>query len=811
MEAVARAVARLSDPALCAHCEDVCGSDAVVSADGTFCCRGCASVFSILKAHALDGFYACAAAPGTSQRAAADRDPSRFAVLDDPESASRFIHFNDGQMARAALSIPAIHCASCVWLLEQLWRFDPGVARTEVDLLRRALRVDFHPGTTSLRRIAERLASLGYEPVVTSEHAAGAGAGSVPDRRLYLQLGVAGFAFGNIMLFSIPRYANGMPLDGGFQRLFDLLNLALALPVLVFSAAGYFQRARQALRSRTMALDVPIAMGLAVLFGRSVFEIATASGEGFLDSFSGLVFFLLIGRLFQQKAFDRVAFDRTFRSFLPLSVQVEGTSGLSAVPIDRVRPGDCMVVRRHEVVPTDAALLDGGGSVDYAFITGEQAPIHIRQGEVVRAGGRVAGRAMRLRALREVSHTQLAGFWNNRVFNEPKTHWLTGIGARFGGWFTGGAIAFAAAGAIAWWPDASASVSVATAVLIVACPCALTLAAPITLGTAMGILGTRGLYLRNPAVALDLSRIDAVVFDKTGTLTTPGASPAVEVHGLGARAVALVQRLAGESVHPASRAIAAALAVPETAAAAALPQPRFVRDVVGHGVCGTVDGRRVAIGTASFVAAETGARLNGPDDAICAAAGDEHGWLRVTAAARPGIAQAAEALAEGRELYLLSGDNPSDRTRWETTFGGRMHFGQAPQDKLAFIAGLQARGRRVLMVGDGLNDAGALAAADVGIAVSDDTACLAPACDAVIDGGRLADLAAFLRYAGRARHVVIACFIVSLLYNAVGLGLALSGALTPLASAILMPVSSLTIVALSSGAMRWSARGLRTA
>jgi Cu+-exporting ATPase len=803
------AIEAVDSAVLCRHCGENCEADTVLTAEGAFCCRGCESVYSILKAHRLEQFYVCDVSPGLSQKKAAERDPSRFAVLDDPAIASRLVTFDDGRVARATFSIPAIHCASCVWLLEQLWRFDEGVSRAEVDLLRRAVHVDFRRASTSLRRIAEQLAALGYEPAITTEE----GRLLVPPsaRRLYLQLGVAGFAFGNIMLFSIPRYANGEPLEGGFQRLFDGLNLLFALPVLLFSASDYFRTAWQAVRTRTMALEVPVALGLVVLFARSVADIATSRGEGFLDSFAGLVFFLLIGRLFQQKVFERVAFDRTFRSFLPLSALVEMDGALRPLPIERLRSGDRIVMRPHEVVPADAALLDDAGEIDYAFLTGEQTPVPVRRAEIVRAGGRVVGHAIRLGVLREVSHSQLATFWTNQIFAKPKAHSLANVAARFGGWFTAGAISLALAGAVAWWPDAAASASVATAVLIIACPCALTISAPLTLGTAMGLLGTRGLYLKHPAVALDLSRVDTIAFDKTGTLTASEGELTLEHRGLSDRALALARRLAAQSVHPTSRAIAAGAArggrsEHSAVALTALPAPRLVREVAGQGISGLVDGGRVAIGTASFITAETGTRIAGPGDVTYVAAGGEIGLVRISAAPRPGIERAAQDLSGAHDLCLLSGDHARERSRWSRLFGRRMHFRQSPHDKLAFIRDAQATGRRVLMVGDGLNDAGALAAADVGMAVANDTACMTPACDAVISGRRLADLPAFLRYARRARQVVLVCFVVSVAYNGVGLTLALTGGLTPLASAILMPVSSLTIVAISAGAMRWSAR-----
>ena len=786
---------------LCRHCGDPCDLDAVRTPDGAFCCRGCETVFTLLRTSGLDAFYACEIVPGTSQKRTRSLDKDRFAVLDDPAVAARLITFNDGVTARATLSVPSIHCASCVWLLEQLWRFDDGVTRSEVDLLRRSVRVEYRPEATSLRRIAERVASLGYEPLVSPEDAAPQP--PARRRRLHLQVGVAGFAFGNIMLFSIPRYVNGAPLDGGFQQLFDVLNVVFAIPVLLFSAQDYFRTAWHAIRGRSMALEVPVALGLAVLFLRSVVDIATAHSEGFLDSFAGLVFFLLLGRLFQQKVFDRIAFDRTFRSFLPLSVRVERNGEAELVPLEQLQTGDSIQIRRNEVVPADAILLDESGAVDYAFITGEQRPVAVQQGEIVRAGGRAAERAMRLRVVRDVSHSHLASLWNNPIFAKPKSPWLTDIAARFGAWFTFGAIALAAAGAIAWWPDAGEAASVATAVLIIACPCALTLAAPITLGTAMGQLGVRGFYLKQPAVAFDLSRIDLIVFDKTGTLTGGSERSVDEASPLSRRAWALIRTLASHSLHPVSRAIAGISTVDST------PQHIVsmtnLVEVPGEGISGVINGVEVAIGGADF-AGRPDDKLTQDAGRTFVRAGNERGWVRLSPAIRPGAEAAARALSKTYDMYLLSGDHDGERARWAGVFGANMRFRQTPQDKLAFVTEARGNERRVLMIGDGLNDSGALAAADVGITVSDETACIVPACDAVISGTRLDDLPAFIAYASRARTVVLVCFIVSVVYNVLGLTLALRGGLTPLASAILMPVSSLTIVALSSGAMRWSAR-----
>ena len=305
-------------------------------------------MYSVLANHALTGFYACDVNAGRSQKAASRRDPDRFAVLDDPAIASRFLKRLAPGTVRATFAVPAIHCASCVWLLERLWKFDQGIGRSEVDVLTRSVCIDFDPNRTSVRTIAERLGSLGYEPVLDAEKASLA----IPAERraLYLKIGVAGFAFGNMMLFSIPRYLNGAPLEPAFQHLFDILNLVFALPVLVYSASGYFSGAWRALTARQITLDVPIALGLIALFGRSVADISQSQGPGFLDSFAGLVFFLLIGRLFQQKAFERIAFDRSARSFLPLAAHVERDGLTELTPIDRLEAGDTVRLRPNSAI-----------------------------------------------------------------------------------------------------------------------------------------------------------------------------------------------------------------------------------------------------------------------------------------------------------------------------------------------------------------------------------------------------------------------------------------------------------------------------
>jgi P-type Cu+ transporter len=794
---------------LCRHCGSDCGPEPVRAGRDLFCCHGCATVFGLLAEHGLSHYYECEVTPGVSQRAAEPRPLDRFAAFDDPAVAASVRLFDDGQIAGAVFAVPDLHCGACVWLLERLWRVDEGIVRTEADLVRRTVQVWYRPERLSLREVAERLASIGYEPAIEtpadpSHTKSAAGAAARSRRTLLLQIGVAGFAFGNAMIFSIPRYANGGAVDPFQQSLFNSLNLALAAPVLFFSASGYFTAAWRALAARTITLDVPVALGLIVLFARSVSDIVSGRDAGFLDSFTGLVFVLLLGRLFQQKTIAHLSFERTFRSFLPLSVQVEGPHGPRPTPVDRVVAGDRLVLRGYEVVPVDAQLLDEAGCVDYAFVTGESTPVALRRGATVQAGGRVVGSRLHLLALSRASDSRLAALWTNPAFSTAKTSAFATLSARFGAGFTLITVALAGAGAWSWWPDAGMAVQVFTAVLIIACPCALTVAAPIALGTAMETLSRHGLYLRRPAVALELARIDAIAFDKTGTLTMARAGATVVHQGLTADEWRLARRLAAESVHPVSRAIAGAEEAPVGIVSSC-------QETAGQGIRGRVDGHDVAIGTSDYVSRQIGRIVPAGDTTVIAIDGRPCGRVWIGGIPRDGMAEAVAVLRQSHTIDLISGDYSAEASRWRPAFGERMSFRQSPEQKLAFVTAQRAAGRRVLMVGDGLNDAGAFAAADVGLAVCETSTCFVPACDALIDGRHLRELPSLLRYARRVEPVIAACFIVSLAFNAIGLTLALTGTLTPLAAAILMPTSSLTIVALSAGGMRWYARDLRAA
>ncbi len=784
---------------VCAHCGDPCADGAIVVDERSFCCTGCSSVYQILQSHDMCDYYGIDPKAGISQRTPR-YGADAYAVLDDPSVMHRFVEFQRDTTIHLRFEIPSMHCASCVWLLDRLDRFDEGVQSSEVDFMRKTVRVVIDTRRTAASNVAMLLSQLGYEPLL---HGEGTEAATDHERRLrlrtmYIRIGIAAFAAGNLMMIAAAQYlAVGETIDPTLKRVFDLLSIALAVPVLLYSAAPWYRSAWGALRHRTVNLDVPVALGISTLFVRSVIDIAMGSGEGYLDSFAGLVLFLLVGRLFQQKAFDAVSFDRTYRSFFPLSVRVERQGAEHVVPIDQVSPGDVLHVRNGEVIPCDAVLTSAAAFVDYAFVTGESVPVECSDGALVHAGGRVVGRGARLTAVKNVSQSYLASLWERNGTKTDRRSYMD-ISDRFGKWFTAFAIAVAVLGLIAWLPDWQMALTVFTAVLIIACPCALTIAAPVTLGTAIGRLSLRGIYVRNAVTLMDLTRITAVVFDKTGTLTEAVHRVQVDHRDLSDEAWQAVQAVAAHSTHPISRSIAGSSVSSNVS---------DVEEVVGQGIRGTSHGYQVAIGRREFVAPGDNQESDTTVAAWLAVNGQLAGAVRITPTLRSGVRAMIATLRKRLAVVLSTGDSDRDRDVFVDAFGpGQMHFEQRPHEKVATITSAKGTNGRVLMVGDGLNDAAAMAAADASVAVTDGTSTLVPACDVVMPAVELQHLPRLLDYAGIMTSVIKASFIFTVFYNAVGLGLALAGLLSPLITAILMPVSSLIVIGISVFGARFYAR-----
>jgi P-type Cu+ transporter len=844
------------EPAACFHCGEPCYDPSLMEEDKAFCCRGCLFVHDLLAESGLGRFYDLNRHPGVRIRQAARRD--QWAYLDDPALQQRLLDFTDGKVSRVTFQIPAIHCVACVWLLENLFRLHLGIGRSQVNFPRREAAITFAPEKIALSELVGLLASIGYEPVLTLGELEKR-KGDPGRKRQWLQVGIAGFAFGNIMLLSLPGYL-GLDSSSGplFRVIFGYLSLALAAPVVFYSAADYWRSAGLSLRQRMLTLDVPIVVGLAALYAQSAYEIVLGRGPGYLDSLAGLVFFLLCGRVFQQKTHDRMAFDRDFKCFFPLSVTRKTAAGEESIPISTLQVGDRLLLRNGELVPADARLVNGPACIDYSFVTGEAEPVAKVAGDYLYAGGRQMGGVIEVETVKAVSQSHLTSLWNHEAFQKDRESDLNTLTNRFGRWFTLIVIAVAVGAGVFWlvFGDTGRAVKAFISVLIVACPCALALAAPFALGTAQRVLAWIEVFLKNGLVLERMAGVEAIVFDKTGTLTA-GAAEGVAFHakseirrpkaeGSQTRptsqslltSAATERELSGEeqgwvcavarhSTHPLAVRIGQALA----GAPLAVPVAGFV-ETPGCGIEGRVEGHEVRLGSRAWLekcgvvtkeAAEASAGPNGDSTSVPNASetlqaqgsvvslaidGKLRGAFVLANAVRPETDELLRDLAVRYDLALLSGDNEKERERFRSLFGNdaALHFNQSPLDKLGFIRRLQESGKTVMMVGDGLNDAGALKQSDVGVAVVEKVGAFSPASDVILAAGQVPRLSRILDLARRATQIVRLSFAISFLYNAFGISIAAAGILSPVICAILMPLSSISVVLFACGATRLAAK-----
>ena len=777
----------------CYHCGEPCEEELIEFGDKAFCCNGCKMVYEILDENGLCNYYDLQNSPGISLK---NRDfEEKFAFLDNEEIKEKLLNYSSDILSKVVFYIPAIHCSSCIWLLEHLNTLREGIISSRVNFVRKEASIDFNPEEVSLKTVVELLATVGYEPEINLQNATETKTKS-ENKKLFLQIGIAGFSFLNIMMLSFPEYLGFEGMDRDIQRFISYLNMGLSLPVVFFSASNYFISAYKGLAQRYVNIDVPIALGITALFARSLYEIITYTGAGYLDSLSGLVFFLLVGKWFQSKTYESLSFERDYKSYFPLAISKINGDEKQVVQVMELVEGDLIEVRNREVIPADAILMSDEAAIDYSFVTGEAEAIQKKNGDRIYAGGRQVGHPINLQIIKEVSQSYLTQLWNSDTFQQQGKY--DNLIDKVGKYFTYGVLLIATATGAFWlWVEPANILNSVTAVLIVACPCALSLATPFTLGNAMTILGRHKLYLKNTNVLEKLWHITLIVFDKTGTLTK-GTSGNVHFHGLLSQEDKnLIAATAAGSTHPLSRMITA-----ETFTSANYTADIF-EEHQGQGLKGVVEGHKVLLGSENWVTGKSNSIIDNSTTVYLSIDDEEKGYYTFGNVYRQEVDSAITDLTRYK-LAVLSGDNESERERLASFFpeGSEMAFKQKPEDKLAFIKSKQDKGEKVVMFGDGLNDAGALKQAEVGIAVTEDISAFTPASDAILYGGNFHNMGKYLKFAKSTKKVIIASFIISFVYNLVGLSFAISANLTPLFAAILMPLSSITVVAFATFVVR---------
>ena len=595
------------------------------------------------------------------------------------------------------------------------------------------------------------------------------------------------------MFLSFPEYFEvGEFWLEQFKPMFRWLMFAFSIPVVFYSARDYFISAFKGLRSKILNIDVPIAIGVSVLFIRSTTEIILDMGSGFFDSLTGLIFFLLLGKYFQQKTYSFLSFERDYKSYFPIGITKITSEGKEeSIQVYDIEKGDRLLIRNEELIPVDCILIKGNARIDYSFVTGESKTLSKKSGDKLFAGGKQLDGSIEVDVLKSVEQSYLTQLWSNDVFKKDKSLSFTNITNQISKRFTISILIIAVL-ATAFWliEDSSKAINVFTSVLIIACPCALALAAPFTFGNVLRIFGKKKFYLKNASVIEQLAKIDTLIFDKTGTITA-NKETTVNYEGLklSEEEESLLKSTLRGSNHPLSRSLYSLLNEHDIVTLDAFEEH------LGKGIEATYKSNNIKVGSAPFVGySNDSAILN---TTVHISTNNQYkGKFTFYNAYRKGLSQLFNNLKKEFDIVILSGDNEGERENLTKLLPTKtkLLFNQKPEDKLEYIKYHQSEGANVLMIGDGLNDAGALAQSNVGIAISENVNVFSPACDAILDASKFNQLYNFIKVSKSAIKIIKWSFVLSFIYNSVGIYFAVTGQLAPVVAAILMPLSSISIV-----------------
>lgn len=785
----------------CVHCGEDCGKHPIVWDEKPFCCHGCKTVFQILNEKKLDKYYEIQPMAGIK----VDQPDmgEKYAYLDLDEIKEKLLDFSDSGTSKITLFIPTIHCASCIWLLENLASLNSGISNSFVNFPKKEVSVTFKHQQISLRQLVELLASIHYLPEITLDKLDKKKYKNT-NRTLLLKIGIAGFSLLNVMLYAFPAYLpGGDQLGESFTSFFGWMSFILSLPVVFYCASDYYLSAFKGLKHKIVNIDLPITLGIFALFFQSSYEILTGHGIGFLDSLVGLVFFLLIGKWYQGLTYQALSFERNYKSYFPVAVTKIVDKQEITIPLSKLAEGDHIIIRNQELIPTDTKLLKGTANIDYSFVTGESIPVEKNIGEMIFAGGRQVGSTIELEVIKSVEQSYLTQLWNQDANKTESPTRLKKIINKVSEYFTVIVLLIAFSAAIYWLlVNPSLALFAFTSVLIIACPCALALTVPFTFGSTMRVYGRKGFYLKNTDVIENLNKADTVVFDKTGTITL---NQKMKVEFIGDKLtdteLQMIKSVVYNSSHPLSITIKDSIETDE------LLEVEGFREIPAMGITGVVNKKRVNIGSKKFVLGKEDLK---PDSTnVYVFIGEKVlGYYKIENSYREGLEEVISKLKNKYKLYLLSGDNDSERKNLENIFGNETEllFNQSPSDKMDFIKKLKQEGRKVLMIGDGLNDAGALMESDAGLTIADNIYSFSPACDGIIESTKFGKLDRFIRFTKTSMRIVKGSFVISFIYNIIGISLAVQGTLSPLVAAILMPLSSVSVVVFATVSVNLASR-----
>ncbi|MFH1869884.1 MAG: heavy metal translocating P-type ATPase [Pseudomonadota bacterium] len=805
----------------CYHCGLPIPSDADYSVDidgqrREMCCAGCQAVAQAIVDNGLADYYRHRDAMPESPREALPQVLAEFGLFDHPDVQKNFVRRAEGAAGEheqeAALILEGITCAACIWLNEAHVRRQPGVTAIDINYTTRRARVRWDERVTRLSAILEAVAAIGYRAhpydIGRAEELA------QKERKAALwRLFVAGFGMMQVMMYAVPVYLADGDMTPDIEQLMRWASLILTLPVILYSAAPFFVSAWRDLKLHRVGMDVPVALGVGAAFAASVWATLIAAGEVYFDSVTMFVFFLLTGRYLEMMARQKAArsVETLARAIPAFATRLPGwplsTADIAGerVAVAELHAGDAVQIKPGETVPADGFVLDGESAADESLVTGESLPVPKRAGDALIGGSVNTASPLVMRVERVGEATRVAAIQRLMERAAAEKPRLVEMADRVAGRFIAALLLLAVATALAWWwIDASRALWIFVAVLVVSCPCALSLATPAALTVATGALAARGVLVTRGHAIEALARADRFIFDKTGTLTV-GRMALVEtipMQGDAGHALALAAALERGSEHPIAKALAAGAAAAGTAA---VIEVDGLRATTGAGVEGLIAGDPWRLGSREFVAGLHGREVPAPVQAIVGAGdtvialGNASGWqafFRLSDGLRPEASAMVKKLsAAGIRLSIFSGDAAAAAARIGALLGiADARGGLSPEDKHAALKALQDAGETVAMVGDGVNDAPVLAQAQVSIAMGGGADLARANADIVLLGNDLQALPHGLALARRSLRIVKQNLVWAFAYNFLAIPLAMAGWVTPWMAGIGMSASSLLVV-----------------
>ncbi|AGD98295.1 cytochrome cbb3 oxidase maturation protein CcoI [Blattabacterium sp. (Blatta orientalis) str. Tarazona] len=718
-----------------------------------------------------------------------------FYFLDDEKIEEKIIDFKDKNITSVRFFIPSIYCSSCISVLENLSNHHKYILESTVDFSNKKVGIIFKNKRLKLSELAVFLEKIGYKPSINSESIED-NQKKIFDRKLIGKLAVSFFCFGNIMLLALPEYVGAYE-DIWFlenRNFFRYLMGILSFPVVLFSLMDHVKYALLGLKKHIFNMDIPITIGIVVLFLWSCYEVFLDLGSGYFDSLAGFSFFLLLSRMFQIHTHRKIlSFDKNYKSFYPIYVSRICNNKEEKILLSSLKKGDVIAIRNEEIIPADSILIKGIASLDNSFITGESHLINKKIGERIYAGSKQKGEIIYLKIIKNIDQSYLSLLWNKKKFHHKKLLHLNSISNRFSQYFTPIILIISIITGIYWsFINVSKVFQTTFSVLIITCPCALVLSSPLIFGNIIRFFSKKGFYVKDIFTMERISTISTLIFDKTGTITDPNKEKVFFIgKKLRHKEKKIIASLLRNSNHPLSKKIFTELSIKEYYSV------NNFQEIIGQGMQGVIQNVSVKIGSQKYL----GITINNCKETTVVVSINEKffGYFLFRNFYRKGIKKIFKNLKK-YEIVILSGDNNELEKKYLESIlqkSSKILFNQSPEEKFNYVKKIQRNGKQVMMIGDGINDYAALNQSEVGVAISENPSNFFPSCDAFIQSNYLDKIFLFLKISKIATRLVIVNFMISLFYNSIGIIFAVTGHLKPFIAAILMPLSSLSVIIFS--------------